>query len=466
VIKSGVMYYPMWLAYATGLLEKVGFRVRLVDAPAMRLSQAQVLELASDFSPRLVAMETSTPSIHNDIQVAEALKASLPGAYIVLVGPHVSALPEETLRASRAVDAVARGEYDETLLELAQRLEGGGGLEDVAGLSFRDATSGEIVHNPQRAYIKDLDALPFVSEVYLRHLRIKDYFYSITRYPEVAILTGRGCPYQCVYCVWPQTLTGHGYRRRSVGNVADEFEFISRELPEVKEVFIEDDTLTVDARRSKALAEELIRRGNRLPFSANSRADASEEALLKLKAAGLRLVCVGFESGDQGVLDCIQKRIQVQDFYTFREAARRSRVLVHGCFMAGNPGETPETLQKTLDLALALKPDTAQFFPVMIYPGTSAFRWAQENGYLATQDYSQWLTSDGLHRSIVQRPGLSAEDLAAWCDHARQKFYLQPGYVMNKLFEVVARPQEARRIIKAAQTFSRYLLSRAEKTHF
>jgi len=456
VIKSGVIYYPIWLAYATGVLEKAGFSVRLMDAPARGLQLTDALQEIDEFKPRMVVLDTSTPSIENDIQVAEAIHARIPNTSIVMVGPHVTALPDEALNSSFAVNVVARGEYDHTLRDLAECLDGGSDLSSIAGISYR-TSDGLIAHNPKRPLIQELDDIPFVTEVYKRHLVIEDYFYSITRYPEVAIVTGRGCPYECSYCLWPQTLTGHGYRKRSIGNVADEFEFISRELPQVKEVFIEDDTLTVDQKRSIALAEELIRRGNRLPFTANSRADVRYDTLKNLREAGLRLVCVGFESGDQTILNTVHKKITVEQFYQFRKAATQAGVLVHGCFMAGNPGETRQSLDKTLQLAKQLNPDTAQFLPIMVYPGTEAYDWASQNGRLTTTRFGDWLTSDGLHKSIVSHPDLSPEDIVKWCDEARRSFYLRPKYIWNKLTEMVFHPGESYRIIKAARNLFHYL---------
>ncbi len=456
VIKSGVIYYPIWLAYATGVLEKAGFHVRLVDAPARGYDLGEVLQQIDDFKPKLVVLDTSTASIENDLGVADSIHARIPDALIALVGTHVTALPDEVLNSSISVNIVGRGEYDYTLRDIAECIEGSCDFSTVEGISFR-TSDGSIVHNPLRAFIKNLDELPFVSEVYKRHLIIEDYFYSITRYPEVAILTGRGCPYECSYCLWPQTLTGHGYRKRSIENVVDEFEYISRELPQVAEVFLEDDTLTVDQKRSVSLSQELIRRGNHLPFTANSRADVSYQTLKSLKEAGLRLVCVGFESGDQELLNTIHKKITLEQFYQFRKAATQARVLVHGCFMAGNPGETLQSLDKTLQLAKKLNPDTAQFLPIMVYPGTEAYDWAIKNGRLNTTRFRDWLTPDGLHNSIVTHPGLTSEDIVKWCDHARRSFYMRPIYIFNKLIEIVSHPAESYRIIKSAQSLFRYL---------
>jgi radical SAM superfamily enzyme YgiQ (UPF0313 family) len=457
VIKSGVMYYPIWLAYATGVLEQDGFDVKLVDAPAVGYNRSDVLGIVDAHHPRLVILETGTPSIHNDIEVAEVIKSRLSDAFVLLVGAHVTALPEESLRLGPAVDAIARGEFEFTARDVARMLAGGGDPRTVLGVSYQES-DGTCVHNPDRPLIEDLDALPFVSQVYKRHLRIEDYFYSIARYPEVAIVAGRGCPYRCTYCLWPQTITGHRRRQRSVADVADEFEFIAHEFPKVKEIFIEDDTLAVDQEGCVALAQELIRRHSRLPFSANSRVDINHETLSWLKRAGLRLLCVGFESGDQAVLNAYRKNVKVEQFHRFREDARRAGVLIHGCFMAGGPGETRESLAETLQLAKALDPDTAQFFPLMPYPGTAAYEWARHNGYLTTEDFREWLTPDGLHRALLQRPGLSAEELIAWCDQARRSFYLRPRYIMAKAWEAVSNPSEAGRIIRAASVFLKYLL--------
>lgn len=460
VIKSGVMYYPIWLAYATGVLEQSGFQVKLVDAPAAGHDLGYVMDLVDGWRPRLVVVDTSTPSIYNDVDVARAIKQRVPSAFVVLVGPHVSALPEESLRLSDAVNAVARLEYDYTIRDLALAVQSGADLADVQGLSYRHngaSGQGRIIHNSDRPYIRDLDVLPFVSEVYVRHLRIEDYFYSIARFPEVTIITGRGCPHRCVYCLWPQTLTGRGYRRRSVANVADEFEFIRRELAQVKEIFIEDDTLTASERHTVALCQEIVRRGVRLPFTANSRADVSYETLCWLKKAGCRLLCVGFESGDQVVLDAMKKGVQVAEFHRFAHDARRAGVMIHGCFMVGNPGETRQSLHKTLRLALELPLDTAQFFPLMVYPGTEAYEWAQRNGYLTSEDFRDWLTAKGLHNSVVSRPNLSAEELVQWCDDARHRFYLRPRYVLAKAHEAIAHPAEARRIFKSFYRFVRHL---------
>jgi radical SAM superfamily enzyme YgiQ (UPF0313 family) len=432
VTKSRTLYYPIWLAYAAGLLEKRGFEVDLVDGPGADLSLEQVLERAKAWKPQLLLVATTTPSIANDVRAAVAIKEAT-GAFTCLVGTHVSARAVETLERAPSIDAGTRKEYDWTVLELAETLAGSTkpDLSKIRGLTWRDEGTGKLVSNLDRPDQADISELPHAAEVYRRHLygNWKRYFYAITRHPVVTIVTGRGCPYKCTYCLFPQTLTGHGYRKRSVEAVVDEFKFIEREFPGVQEIFIEDDTLTVDRKRCRALAEALIKAKTRIRYTANARCDVDLETLRVMRRSGLRLLCVGVESADQEILDNVKKQIRVDQIRKFFVDSKRADVLVHGCFMVGNPGETRESLERTLTLAKELSPDTAQFFPLMVYPGTAAYDWAEKEKMLETQDYERWLTPEGLHRSVVVRPDLPSEELRRFCDRARREFYLRPRYV-------------------------------------
>jgi anaerobic magnesium-protoporphyrin IX monomethyl ester cyclase len=461
VTRSRTLYYPIWLAYAAGLLESHGFEVALVDGPGEDIGTQAVTERARAFQPQLCVVATTTPSIKNDIAAAAALKEAT-GAFTVLVGTHTSAVPLETLGEAPGVDAVTVSEYDWTVLELAERIAGGAPLDlaSILGLVWR-REDGELVRNAERPFQRDVSELPHVARVYRRHFfgHWKRYFYAITRSPVVTIVTGRGCPYKCTYCLFPQTLTGHLYRRRSVEAVVDEFKYIEREFPGVREVFIEDDTLTVDTKRCRRLAEEMIRRRVRVRWTANARCDVDFETLSLMRRAGLRLLCVGVESADQEILDGVKKQIRVDQIERFFENSKRAKVLVHGCFMVGNPGETQHSLHRTLEFAKRLNPDTAQFFPLMVYPGTRAYEWAAGEGLLETKDYERWLTPEGQHRSVVERPSLPSLELQRFCDRARREFYLRPRYIARKLRQVSTAPSEAARTVKSFATFAKYLFA-------
>jgi anaerobic magnesium-protoporphyrin IX monomethyl ester cyclase len=461
VTKSGTLYFPIWLAFATGVLEQAGHEVVLTDAPARGLTNTDILEMGKNMGPGLIVMDTSTPSINNDIRVAGALKAILPKTVIVFVGTHVSALPEETLAMAPAVDAVARKEYEYTLRELASILEknsdrSSGVFSGIEGLSFWKES--QIIHNPDRPFISNLDELPWVSRVYAKHLNISDYFNPNALFPMVTLITSRGCPFLCRFCVYPQTMTGRKFRLRSIEDVVEEIRFVQTAFPNVKSIFLEDDTLTVNKNRLVAFSEALIKSDVRIPFVANSRIDLDLETMKIMKAAGCQQLCVGFESGNQEILNEMRKGTKIERMDVFMENARKSGILIHGCFMVGFPGETKETAEQTIDLALRLNPDTVQFYPVMVYPGTEAYQDYLEKGWLAAPDFRAWLTPAGLHNCVIRNDVFSPADLVKWCDDARRRFYLRPAYIAYKLRQIILRPSLAVRTAKAALTFFRYLI--------
>jgi radical SAM superfamily enzyme YgiQ (UPF0313 family) len=463
ITKSGTIYFPIWLAYCAGVLEEAGHSVTFTDAPARGIELDGILRQAEKLQTELIVMDTCTPSIGNDIRVGEQLKEILPQSYIVLVGTHVSALPEETLLKTDSIDAVARGEYEYTIRELASLLadQGSrpleeGNLRKVAGLSFR--VNGKIINNPDRPYIEKLDELPWVSRIYKKHLRIQDYFNPNALYPMVTLITSRGCPFRCSFCVYPQVLTGRKYRFRSIEDVLGEIEFVIQEFPEAKSIFFEDDTLTANKKRCIKFADAILEQGIKIPWTANSRIDLDLETMLKIKAAGCRELCVGFESGDQDILNSMKKGIKLDKMFQFMKDAREAGIFIHGCFMMGFPGETRDSIQKTINLAIKLNPDTVQFYPVMVYPGTEAYEEYQKRGWLTARNFDQWLTPEGLHNCVIRNETLTSSELVKLCDLARRRFYLRPRYMFYKLFQMIEKPSEIVRTLKATRTFFKHLL--------
>lgn len=456
VTKSGTIYYPTWLAYATGVLEAAGHSVRLIDCPPNGLDVAYVLETVRDFKPALIVLDSSTPSLANDLAVADEIKKALPSAFVMMVGLPVSSEPSKAFERSSHIDAVARREYDYTVRDLAAVLEQGGNLKGVLGVSYR--ADGVVTHNPDRPYIENLDELPYVSSVFKKHLRVEDYFYAHLQYPMVSIFTSRGCPAQCVWCMYPQVFYGHAFRHRSPENIAGEFRYIAEHLPQVREVLIDDDTFTIKIPHVRRTCELLIEAGNRIPWTCEVRVNNLDyETIAMMKKAGCRLLVAGFESGNNQILKNIKKGTTAEQGWRFTADARRAGVLVHGCFVAGQPGETRATLNETLNYALDLDLDTAQFFPMQVYPGTEAFAWAQKNNYLTTTNYAEWVTKDGLHSTVIDLPDLSHNDLVAWCDFARRRFYLRPKYIRAKAMQSLTSWGELKRIVKSAGRFSRFL---------
>ncbi|MEM2587712.1 MAG: radical SAM protein, partial [Candidatus Bathyarchaeia archaeon] len=301
--RGGTLYYPIWLSYAAGLLESNGHTVRLVDCPAWNWNVGDVLKDMKVFNPEMVVVDTSFTSLNNDLNVASQIKKTFE-VPVVMVGPPTSQFPEKMLEVA---DFVARYEYDYTLLELAEGKE----AKYILGLSYKE--NGKIVQNPDRPWIKNLDGLPFVSKVYKEHLNVYDYFLNYSLYPMIQIFTGRGCPYQCTFCAWPQTFMGRGYRVRSVENILDEIEWIEENMPNVREVFFEDDTFTVNHKRVVEFCKEYRERGLNLSWSCNARVDTLDlETMYEMRKANCRFLIVGFESADNEILKNIKKGFTVE----------------------------------------------------------------------------------------------------------------------------------------------------------
>lgn len=451
ITKGGTLYYPIWLAYAAGATEKSGHNVKLVDAPADGLSTDDVFNKLDNFNPDLVVVDTSTPSIYSDVNVAGLIKEKHPKSFIVLVGTHPSALPEETLKLNEKIDAIAVGEYDYTIRDLANALENNINLNEIDGLVFR--IENKIHINKLRTKIENLDDIPFVSSVYKKHLNIKNYFFAAANYPMVMIITGRGCPNKCFFCVYPQVFHSRKYRTRSAENVVAEFEYVIKELPEVKEIGIEDDCFSANVKRLHEICELLIKKNIKIKWYCNIRGDLDYNTLRLMKKAGCRMVTVGFESSNQKILNGMHKGIKSEAYIQFAKDAKRVGLLVHGCIMTGNPGDTKDTLRESFEFAKIINCDSMQFYPLYVYPGTEAYGWAKSNNYLKTEDYSQWLKNDGSHNCVTRNENLSSNDMVELCDYYLKKYHLRIKYIIMKLIQAIKKPSEGYRSLKSAKVF-------------
>jgi radical SAM superfamily enzyme YgiQ (UPF0313 family) len=440
------------------VLEASQHDVRLVDAPAWNWSKDDVIADVKRFNPRLLVIDTSFTSLRNDLSVAEAIKNNLEGAEVVLVGPPASQFAEKML-ANEGVDIVARFEYDFTLRDIVQAMEDGKDFDSIKGISYKKGDV--IVHNPNRGFISsvELDKIPFVSRVYRRHLRLKDYFLSSSLYPEVQIFTGRGCPYRCTFCSWPETFTGREYRTRSVENIVDELDFIRDELPEVKEVFLEDDTFTIDGKRVHMFCQEIKRRRLKVVWSCNARANLDFETMRSMKQAGCRLLIVGYESGSDDILKNVRKGISTERMRQFTQDAKKAGLMIHGDFIIGLPGETVETAKKTLQFIQELKPNILQVAVATPIPGTEFYQWAEENGSLLVKELEEALDGGGFQQSIVSYSDFTKKDIDDYVDKALKRYYLSPSYVPMALKNILRRNglQELRMMTIAAKGFFRYL---------
>jgi hopanoid biosynthesis associated radical SAM protein HpnJ len=337
---------------------------------------------------------------------------------IGFVGAHAAVLPAETLKTSTAIDWVGRKEFDFTCKEVAE----GRPLAEIKGLSFRQ--NGKLQHNPERELIENMDVLPWVVDTYKRDLQIEKYFIGYLLHPYVSLYTGRGCPAQCTFCLWPQTIGGHKYRVRSAENVAAEMAYAKKLFPQVKEFFFDDDTFTANLPRAREIARQLKPLG--LAWSCNSRANINYETIKLMKDCGLRLFLVGYESGNQQILDRVKKGVTLEEMRAFTRACRELGVVIHGTFVLGLPVETKETIEETIRFAQELDVFSIQVSLAAPYPGTELYDLARQNAWFAKQDKTDIVHGDGLQQSTLEYPGLSKEEVFEAVERFYRRYYLRP----------------------------------------
>ncbi|WP_242182496.1 hopanoid biosynthesis associated radical SAM protein HpnJ [Sphingomonas sp. CARO-RG-8B-R24-01] len=447
-------WYPTWLAQPAAMVEGS----KLIDAPAHDQSWD---DIKHEFDDRdLVILHTSTPSFNQDIRTAALIKQRNPRILIGFVGAKVAVEPDKSLAATPDVDFVAREEYDFTILEIAQ----GKPLREVDGITWRDS-DGAFIRNRDRAMIEDMDSLPMVSPVYKRDLQIDKYFGGYLLHPYVSFYTGRGCKSRCTFCLWPQTIGGHTYRFRSVAKVIEEVEYIIREIPETKEIFFDDDTLTDNHARVEELAIALGKLGFGKPgfkmsWSCNAKANVPRKTLEVLKANGLRLLLVGYESGNQQILHNIKKGLRTDVARQFTKDCHELGVVIHGTFILGLPGETLETIEETINYAKEIDPHTIQVSLAAPYPGTFLYKQATENGWF---DNSHELLTDGGNQiAQLSYPHLSSAVIFDKVEEFYKRFYFRPSKIWEIVREMLTDWDMMKRRLREGVEFFDFLRRRKE----
>ena len=441
-------WFPTWLAQPAALVENS----KLVDAPPHDQSLSDVVAMAKDFD--LVVVHTSVPSFKSDVKTIEALKAANPNMKAGLIGAKVAVQPDRSMIEAPVVDFVARNEFDFTIKEVADDVP----WSKIAGLSWRNA-KGAIVHNPDRPILEDMDNLPWVTPIYQRDLQIEKYFIGYLKHPYISIYTGRGCKSRCTFCLWPQTVGGHRYRTRSVQHVIEEIAWAQKAFPQVKEFFFDDDTFTDDLPRAEAIAKELGKLG--VTWSCNAKANVPRETLKKLKDGGLRLLLVGYESGNQQILHNIKKGMRIEVAEKFTKDCHDLGIAIHGTFILGLPGETKETIQQTVAWAAKINPHTIQVSLAAPYPGTFLYNQAVQNGWLDA-DHAELVDEHGIQIAPLHYPHLSHEEIFDSVEVFYKKFYFRAGKIASIVGEMARSPEMAKRRLREGVEFFQFLKDRKE----
>jgi hopanoid biosynthesis associated radical SAM protein HpnJ len=444
-------WYPTWLAQPAALVEGS----KLVDAPPHGLKLADVAPTAGDYD--LVVLHTSAPSFASDIKAIEAMKSVNPDLKAGFIGAKVAVDPAGSLSASKAIDFVTGNEFDFTIKEMAEGRE----WDRIAGLSYRN-NEGRIVHNPARPILENMDALPFVTPVYKRDLRIENYFIGYLKHPYLSLYTGRGCKSRCTFCLWPQTVGGHRYRTRSVGHVIEEIAWAQKAFPQVREFFFDDDTFTDDLPRAEAIARELGKLG--VTWSCNAKANVPRDTLKVLRDNGLRLLLVGYETGNQQILYNIKKGMRIEFARRFTKDCHELGITIHGTFILGLPGETKETIEETIRFATEINPHTIQVSLAAPYPGTFLYRQALDNGWLDNAN-AELVDAHGVQIAPLHYPHLSHTEIFDAVETFYRRFYFRSGKIASIVGEMVQSPEMMKRRLREGVEFFRFLRERREAAH-
>jgi hopanoid biosynthesis associated radical SAM protein HpnJ len=441
-------WYPVWLCYPAGMLPDS----KVLDAPSHKVTIPQTVEMAKDYE--LVVLFTSTPGFHVDVRMAQMMKDANPKLKVCFVGPPVTIEPETVLGHS-AIDFIIRREFDYQIVAYAK---GEKTLDELPGVSYR-RPDGTFVHNPEAGYIEQLDELPWVTKTYKRDLDFRRYNIPFLKHPFISMYTSRGCPAMCTFCLWPQTHSGHRWRLRSADDVVAECKYAIENFPGLKEIFFDDDTFNYKRERTIELCKKLEKLN--FTFSCTSRVTTDEDTLKAMKAAGFRLLIVGFESGEQQILKNIKKGATVDMARRFAKNAHKLGLTIHGDFIIGLPGETRESVRKTIDFAKELDCETIQVSLAAPYPGTEFYDYAKKNDLIQI-DVS--MTDDVGHQlpNLIY-PGLDRSELVNWVERFYDEYYFRPKAIWRIVRKSIFNNSERKRLYKEARE---YLALRSKRQKF
>jgi anaerobic magnesium-protoporphyrin IX monomethyl ester cyclase len=426
---------PLGLCYIASYLKSHDISVEVLDSFVLNMNAQEVLDYVKKQSPIMVGFTVMTPSIGEVIRLAKRIKEVMPQIKVMVGGPHISALAEETLKSCDAIDIAVRGEGEETALNLVRELKKPfPDLGRVKGISYNN---NGIIHNASAPFIEDLDALPFPSRESLPMDRYRTSIKWYNRMPFATMITSRGCPFECVFCD-SHTTFGRITRLRSAKNIFDEIKSLIANYG-IKEIMFYDDTFTLNKNRTYELCELIIASKLDISWGCLSRVDTVDNPLiLKMKKAGCHLICFGIESGSEDMLKRMRKKIDLKRVEDTLTMVRQAKIDSAASFVLGIPGETSQTIEQTIKFAIKINPTYAQFFRVVPFPGTEIYSLYLKQKGLNHIDWSNF-TELGNAKNLIELDGLSDDKFELLLKSCYRRFYLRPKKIMEllpKIFSV------------------------------
>src|SRR5579871_408616 len=440
-------WYPVWLGYPAGMLEDS----KLVDGPPHKVTIEETVAMANDFE--LLVLFTSSPGFQVDVKITEMMKDANPKLKVAFVGPPVTIEPDKALKSSKAIDFVVRREFDHQIANYAK----GTPLSDLPGVSYWK--DGAVVHNPEGGVIENLDELPWVTRVYKRDLDFRRYNVPFLLNPFISFYTSRGCPAMCTFCLWPQTHSGHRWRLRSSDDVVNEVRYALENFPNIKEIFFDDDTFNYRKERTIELCKKL--KPLNFTWSCTSRVTTDYETLKAMREAGCRLLIVGYESGNQEILKNIKKGATIEMAERFTANCKKLGLVIHGDYIIGLPGESHQTIRKTIEFAKRMDTETIQVSIAAPYPGTELYDYLKNNGLITINGS---MTDDTGHQlPNFSYPGLDHADLVEWVERFYGEYFFRPRVAWRIVRKAIFNGAERRRLYKEARE---YMALRSKRKRF
>ena len=416
--------FPFFLSYATSILRRNDIEADLIDAIAEQIPMDKFIEDLSRRNFDILVAETSVPTFYYDMELLK--KISSLGIRIVLCGPQPEIYKPEFLEKNNFINFILFGEYEFSLLELIEAISHGKrDLSFIKGLIYRDDKNNVVKNLPRSPF--DINLLPWP----YREGLIMEKYWDLPGdipHPSVQMVASRGCPFFCNFCLWPQILFGgRTYRTRNVIDVVDEMEYLVRKKG-FKSIYFDDDTYNIGKQRILNFCDEIIKRGlNNFPWAIMAKPDLMEEEILdKMKEAGLHAVKYGIESGSQSLLDRCGKKLDLKKAEKMIKYTKSLGIKVHLTFAFGLLGETKETVRNSIDYAIRLSPQSAQFSIITPFPGTALFNELDRSGRILTRDWSLY---DGHYNCVFQPENFSPDFLEQakeyayrmWSEYRRKK---------------------------------------------
>jgi anaerobic magnesium-protoporphyrin IX monomethyl ester cyclase len=441
--KDKYIEYPIYLSYTVAVLEEAGFEPSFIDAIMEELDTAAFVQRVRDIDPALLVMECSTPSIHHDLQSAAEVKKALPGIKIALIGSHSSFFHQEILQENPAVDAIVRGEFEITVRELARAIAEKRDWSTVEGLSFRDEDQVKV--NADRPLVQDLDSLPFPARHIVKSLGYRAAIYSGEHC--TGMVSSRGCPFQCTFCVWPNTLYGHRFRARSAENVVNEMEEVDKKYG-IDEIYFDDDTFTIDRQRVMDICRLIRERDLHLSWIVQARVDTVDREMLQaMKETGCHYILFGIESGSPEMLARMKKRITLDKAREAIALCNELGIKSQAFFLFGIPGETPESIQQSIEFAKELGASTVQFAVAIPQPGSPLYQECMENGWLIYDNWEDFASCE----AMIETPQLSRAQQEEARIRAYREYYFRPQFILREAMRI-RHPRDIKRLLRGARS--------------